>query len=117
MTTERRRKPPAREISQVDIADPTSPEEVLVMFDHEKYLRHVAGLALAVFAAALPLAVYDTATTPAAAQAENIAGQVTTVAPTKRSATPPTSVPIPFARPQITGPAPLPAEERGLPGD
>jgi hypothetical protein len=88
-----------------------------VIFDHKKYLRPVVGLALAVFATVLPLGAYDTATTPAAAQAADIDGQVRTVAPTKRSAVLPSSVPIPFARPQITGPAPLPAEERGLPGD
>jgi hypothetical protein len=116
MTSETQKKLRAGEISDVDIADATPPEGVMVMFDHKKYVRHVAVLALAVFAA---LVGYDTATAPAAAQAANSDGQVMTVAPTKRSAAPhpPTSVPIPFARPQITGPAPLPAEERGLPGD
>jgi hypothetical protein len=89
----------------------------MVMFDHKNYLRPIVGLALAAFAAILPLAAHDTATTPAVAQATHTDGQMTTVAPTTRSARPPTSAPIPFARPQITGPAPLPAEERGLPGD
>ena len=36
---------------------------------------------------------------------------------TSTMSTPPSTVPTPKAVPMITGPAPLPSEEQGLPGD
>lgn len=45
-----------------------------------------------------------------------IAGNEMTTGVTVTAETPPSAAPVPAAAPHITGPAPLPLEEQGLPG-
>ncbi|MCW2623918.1 hypothetical protein [Mycobacterium sp.] len=46
-----------------------------------------------------------------------VAGSTMTTGATRTATSAPTTLPIPEAVPGITGPAPLPPEEQGLPGN
>ncbi|WP_101951457.1 hypothetical protein [Mycobacterium sp. 3519A] len=72
----------------------------------------LGGFAVAAFAT---LSVITTHHADAMDQAAGSGGNVT--AATQKPSAPPHSPPIPFAKPAITGPAKLPPEEQGLPGD
>ncbi|OBF39592.1 hypothetical protein A5724_07885 [Mycobacterium sp. ACS1612] len=73
----------------------------------------LGGCAVAVFAMLSAVtAQFESAPTDQAAGV-----YVGVTAATKGPTVPPHRPPIPFAKPAITGPAKLPPEEQGLPGD
>jgi hypothetical protein len=75
----------------------------------------LGGLAVAAFATLSAAAAhFEPASTGEAAGAGS---GITAISATEKPSTPPHSPPIPFAKPAITGPAKLPPEEQGLPGD
>jgi hypothetical protein len=91
-------------------------EGEIVMKENRKHLRGVVcGFAVAMLAMISPVAVHLGAASPV--QAARSDSGVTAISPTKKSPTEPSTPPTPFAKPKITGPAKLPKEEQGLPGD
>ena len=87
-----------------------------MMKDGKNNLRGVVGG----FTLAMLTIISPTAVQFAAGWADQIAGAdsgVTTISPTTTSPIPSSTPPTPFAKPEISGPAKLPPEEQGLPGD
>jgi hypothetical protein len=84
-----------------------------MMMMAEKKIRGIIRVSCAVAA----LGTLSLTAAPGPALAEPQRGAIMAVAPRTEIPKPSTNPPIPFAKPQITGPAELPLEEQGLPGD
>lgn len=81
--------------------------------------RNTTALAVVAAGAMMYLGVLGATIAPAVAPgavAESSTGSNGSAGATRTMTTAPSELPIPMARPAITGPAPLPLEEQGLPG-